>query len=384
MTELVGECFGKGIDSRTFVPSDELVMPTAYVGVEVELEHTRGRILNGLWRTTTDGSLHHDGKEYVFANPTMGEDILTALTVLEEEFSTYHPSTGNDTSLHVHVDIRDLDFKQLARLLFLYIMYEKVLFSYCAPAREDNVFCLSVDKARSCVGNYAYIVDSIKQGDTDNLYNLFSNSARYTGVNVRATTDFGSLEFRGHRGTWRKEEILRWINILLSLKKASLDDSIDWHKPHLNVKEMGAIAFGHKVFGDLMTHFNHNTYHEHLHVGMQLTREISFFHTRTTMASMGAPASSEVVATTSNYTNKIVEIIVERYNYMDDVNILYGIVSNDRVFGEALCATYIPNLRSVLSSYVESGREAAMAMLGFVDTMLPGGGELEFDVEAGE
>jgi hypothetical protein len=46
---------------------------------------------------------------------------------------------------------------------------------------------------------------------------------RYAGLNLKSLAFYGSLEFRQLQTTLDSKRIIRWINLLLSLKKAALD-----------------------------------------------------------------------------------------------------------------------------------------------------------------
>lgn len=270
----IAEAYSLPQDARRFLPSDELVLPTCYVGVEAELERTRGKQISGLWLTKADGSLHDDGLEYVFSYPLYGQDIVDALHILEQEFSANPPSVGVDTSLHVHVDVRDLTSEQLGKMILLYIIYEQVLFNYCAPEREDNVFCLSVERQKSLLSMYNQLYSALLRGETGGMRLGTGQMPRYMGMNVSSINKFGTLEFRGHRGEWRAAPILRWINILLCLKRAAMDDSIPTERPYVAIKNRGVTAFTQDVFGQYYEAINNDNMHEQIHTGMQLARTI--------------------------------------------------------------------------------------------------------------
>ena len=290
----VGSRLGHPSDVRSFVTSSDLVLPNCYVGVEAELEQTRSRRLSGLWETKTDGSLHDDGLEYVFAQPLFGEDVVNALTQLEDLFEDNPPSVGNDTSLHVHIDIRDLEFEELWKFIMLYVIYEQILFEYCAPERENNIFCLSTKRARGIIKTYSDLLGTIRDEAIGDVAYVIENIGRYGGMNIRSVTQFGSLEFRGHRGEWRKDNILNWINILMCLKKAAMDDNIPWERPYLLIKDQGAVAFTEYVFGEYASMLDTKLFHDHLHEGMQLARSaVNLYHTNVRTVLQGSRSNRE-------------------------------------------------------------------------------------------
>lgn len=321
----VGNVFGNEADTRKFKPSDKLVLPTCYVGVEAELERVDNKILRGLWLTKTDGSLHDSGLEYVFSNPLYGEDILDALDELEAAFDASSVSTGEDTSLHVHIDVRDMTPVQLNRMILLYIIFEKLLFNYCAPERESNIFCLSTEYAQSVVTDYARLSQAALNNDADSIRNIVNEQQRYSAMNLASIATFGSIEFRGHRGEYRKEPILNWINILLSIKKAALNDDYPEDKPYLRLKQIGAGPFCREVFGEHFDLLNNDDVHNQLFTGLQLARRVAnFFAEPINLYSMNINGGSNLhrqlqrkrrTGNTANNLPSIEETRLTAYNY---------------------------------------------------------------------
>lgn len=265
-------------DIRTHAPSDELVIPDTFIGVEVELERVDNFRMDGLWETKTDGSLHDGGLEYVFRFPLRGQDVVDALETFEEAMTELRPKIGNDTSLHVHVDVRDMNMQQVMSFIMLYFMYEKVLFNVFSPEREDNIFCLALSKAKGNNKIIANLLQAIQRGHGRTIRDIITTMERYGGININAISHFGTLEFRGHSATYRKDEILKWVNMLLSLKRMAMVGDIEWRRPYLGIKSEGSTAFTEMVFGD-MAHLLHTpTFHEDLHDGMQLVRLIANYN----------------------------------------------------------------------------------------------------------
>lgn len=276
----IGSIFGNASDVRVYLESSDYVIPNCCVGVEAELERTEGRRLEGLWETKTDGSLHDDGLEYCFSSPLFGKDINIALAELEECFTNTNVSTGEDTSLHVHIDVRDMLPEQLNRMFMLYVIFEQTLFNYCSKERESNIFCLSLDRAQAAIPSYANISTALLRSNTDDLVMLLRSMPRYAAMNVAAIHRFGSVEFRHHPGEWRAEPIKRWINILQSIKLAALNEQYDGQKPYLRVKEIGSHAFLREIFGEYAQYLDNEALHEQMFVGLQLARRIANYRTR--------------------------------------------------------------------------------------------------------
>ena len=237
MTNITEGLFGHRKRRRELTSSPELVSDSM-VGLEIELE-TIARIAEqklDYWERVEDGSLRNNGSEYIFAEPLFGEDVVRALTELEVFVTSYNEAfkvpedvlLDENTSVHVHVDCRDLSNTQLSSFIMLSVLLEQVLCTYAAPERENNIFSLSLAKANEEVTRIARILHYLSEvGDNyggrraDQLSRVISDSSKYAGINLMALYEFGSIEFRMHKGEYRTERLLEWINILLSIKEAA-------------------------------------------------------------------------------------------------------------------------------------------------------------------
>ena len=261
--------------------TSSLVLPECFIGVEAELEHAYGpeEYTGGLWTRVSEGSMHQDGIEYVFSCPLRGTLITDALEELEKLYKSCPPTTGNDTSLHVHVDVRDLTMKQVWKFIMLYTMFEIPLFKYSSSDRMDNIFCLSSKSARVKVARYNDLLHFVKKGDTERFIDRANTAGRYSSMNLQSIPRFGSLEFRGHKGEWQEQPILTWINILMCLKRAVLDDTIPWEKPYLALKEMGLEAFTSYVFNsEYACLLRNKTFKKDVRTGCQVARSMVNFN----------------------------------------------------------------------------------------------------------
>lgn len=85
---------------------------------------------------------------------------------------------------------------------------------YCGDSRRHNRFCLRVADA---------------DGVVDALIRLFStfrlpvkDGNRYSSLNLDALGKFGSLEFRGMRGTVDEEVLTTWIGSLVRMRSYAM------------------------------------------------------------------------------------------------------------------------------------------------------------------
>jgi len=225
----VSSITGKQADVRTFQPDDRLILPTCYVGVESEVEGVRIDRIKApkYWNVVEDGSLRK-GAEFVLSEPLMGVDLITSLENLEKAGQDYGVVQSVRTSVHVHVDARDMSLRALLNLIGLYLIIEKVIYRYHDHGynRHENIYCLPFYNATRHLEYLGGLSSVLKLAEGEesqdvarNIQHHLQNLNKYYGLNVAALFNFGSLEFRHMEGSTNSEGILEWINILMAMKK---------------------------------------------------------------------------------------------------------------------------------------------------------------------
>lgn len=193
------------------------------LGVEVEVETINGVLprhhddLNA-WDVTHDGSLRGESAEYVFKEPLGARAAINAVNKLREVLEPVELNWSFRTSVHVHVNVLSLTKQQLDNFFYSYLLLEEVLMAFCGATREGNRFCLRVKDAEGVIEAIGAIVAN------KGFLNLPRQDVnRYSSLNVDALLKFGSLEFRGMRGTLDKDVINVWINALVRLRKFAME-----------------------------------------------------------------------------------------------------------------------------------------------------------------
>lgn len=221
--KLTGEVFGHPQEIRSFKEDSEWVLPHTLVGIELELEGFKKRPdlpkFSSYWVTHDEPSIRaYDNLrayELVFSLPLSGYDLTRALSELPRvlESTNSVPIISRRTGFHVHLDVRDLPVNLIYNFIIVYLIFERLLFSYCGKTREDNLFCLPFYKA-------SFIYDMLSfENTTKSLQNLSLEQYRYNALNLASLRRFGTLEFRQHPGTYSVPLIQTWINIIMCLKK---------------------------------------------------------------------------------------------------------------------------------------------------------------------
>tara|TARA_R110000851_G_scaffold37319_4_gene96457 strand:+ start:2961 stop:3737 length:777 start_codon:yes stop_codon:yes gene_type:complete len=217
----ISEALDKRLAEFPVLPDHTRPHPHTSVGIEVELEGLRKSDFNDLkrWRIVSDGSLH-DGIEFV-SDPVWGTAITDALNELDDQLRGKEPHLSPRTSIHVHINVLDMEMDALARFIKLYVMYEAPLFRLHEEwNRTTNIFCTPCHKSVKIMRSYSNIIKNLKRQHI----NRTDLPSKYCAMNTKCLTSLGTLEFRLMGGSVDIVKIDRWINILLQLKLAALED----------------------------------------------------------------------------------------------------------------------------------------------------------------
>lgn len=202
-----------------------LELPDCYTGIEIEVEGLNCVTYShsDYWEIKGDGSLRNEGKEVVLRQPTAGQDLINALDELDTIIDSNNADYSARTSVHVHIDIRDMTVEQLFNMLFFYIYCEKALFNYVGHNREDSNYCIPWWKTEELKKELYVIYSSMKEDRPQVISRTIDTAMnKYSALNLRVINTFGSVEFRHHYGTHDKNRILEWVNILMSLKRQAM------------------------------------------------------------------------------------------------------------------------------------------------------------------
>lgn len=193
---------------------------TAAVGIEIELEGLRtGNKDFRWWNVVGDGSLQH-GIEFV-SYPVGGKQITSALNEVKKWLAGKKPYVSFRTSVHVHLNVLDMEQKELVKLIELYLLYEPALFRMHEEwGRYDNIFCVPARKSYAIQEGYAALCRDLTNDRVGGPYVGY----KYSALNPNPVSVLGTLEFRHMGGTADVSEISRWIDILLRLRVAARSD----------------------------------------------------------------------------------------------------------------------------------------------------------------
>jgi len=215
--------FKNTFGEKYFKPSYQFVNQDTFLGIEIEVEHIRNHIETFLWTIKEDGSLRNHGVEYV--SPPLKPNLIgPALNALYDLIPVTHQFSQR-TSIHVHMNVQDFTEEQLYRLFIIYLTFEPLIYQWVGKDRDENIFCrpwYQVYELNAMIKSLQILSNVIK-----NIGYIQHTNKRYSGLNFESLQKFGTIEFRQLGGTDNIITIIKWINIILSLKVAALKYQTD-------------------------------------------------------------------------------------------------------------------------------------------------------------
>jgi hypothetical protein len=164
---------------------------TPHFGVELEVENVINNIpVNGTqWNVVTDGSLRNAGYEILSRRPMTRDVLHPHIDLFYQWLERWRWTTGVRTSTHVHVNVLGKTLEEVWAATVLYTLMEPLLFRYCGPVREENIYCVPWYRSTDELGRVADTRES------DNLAYLH-NACKYSALYLEPIVRYGTLEFR--------------------------------------------------------------------------------------------------------------------------------------------------------------------------------------------
>lgn len=212
-------------------------------GIEVEVEGVNlPQLNNGYWSTHEDGSLRGEAHEYVTKGAVAFENIGKALKSLNNSFERKGSvlNLSFRTSVHVHMNVREIDVNKIGAIIYTYYLYEELLVQFCGADRIGNRFCLRLRDSEE-------IVTTVINAFKDDFKRLDPNQLKYSALNLAPIRSYGSLEFRAMRGTVDVETLTTWISLLNCLKNIPFNTAKEVFE---YVNEHGYEKLSETVFGE--------------------------------------------------------------------------------------------------------------------------------------
>lgn len=261
-------------------------------GIEIEMEGLpeAGLVFPRVagWTPQADGSLRN-GIEFVSAGPRTIDQLTTDLPNLSQAFAgiNFVPVFSYRTSLHVHANVRDLTWVQIANLWAIYTIFEMPLMEMGGEERIGNVHCQAVTDCHEVVDRFKRCFDD-KAGKggvfggaapfdfNNHVQRLTNRDRRYASFNFASIPNFGTVEFRSHRGTMDTKTVLDWVQTIMAMKAAArVYPDPQWLVQDFSSK--GPQGFAEHVFGpDHYVTQNINQFNTDVWEGLRLAQEVAF------------------------------------------------------------------------------------------------------------
>ena len=137
---------------------------------------------------------------------------------------------GCSAGYHLHLDGRNLQYKEVQKIWLLYRIFEGVLLAMLPNSRQDNRYChpsnITIDAIYSCY--YGALEDLwYSQGNDDYDREEQHHDTRYLGFNLHSYFYQNTIEIRYHSGTANFEKIINWIKINQAITTYALSHSLD-------------------------------------------------------------------------------------------------------------------------------------------------------------
>ena len=222
-------------------------------GIEIEAE---GQGMNPLgrgvpfWRSEDDPSLRgnfpDERHEFVLKKPILLDEVSVAMDALIKSQEGAKIKFSFRTSVHVHMNVSTFTRAQVCSLVYLYLLFEEPLINFCGTSRKANRFALRLRDAE-------YMMEVIKlmfKGTHPDWHRMPDDQMRYSSLNLEAMRKYGSVEFRGMRGTIDKETIVTWVKLLNFIKEYASKHSVQQISDAFFKK--GPLELAKEVFGELV------------------------------------------------------------------------------------------------------------------------------------
>ena len=192
------------------------------VGIEVECEgHGMFFVDSPFWKSEDDGSLRgmfpEERCEYILKKPIPAKNVKAVLSDLSKALAANGAvlDFSYRTSVHVHVNVQELNIDQVMNIAYTYLLLEEPLANFCGKQRKGCQFALRLVDAE---GLLDYLGNVFEFGDVA-IRNIPKDTIRYSAINFEAIQKYGSIEFRGMRGNLDVELLSQWVDILMNIRE---------------------------------------------------------------------------------------------------------------------------------------------------------------------
>ena len=203
------------------------------VGVEIETispDTEDEDSQHNYWRRSSDGSINDEdgvGYEYI-SKPMNGDHLFYQIDKMTGYLQDGNYWVNRSCGLHIHIDARDLFYKELKGVMLVMKSFEKTIMSMMPNSRHTTNWCKPMPMGKNQIMSIYDDSDFI-QSWYQNCGQIPSfekyNDSRYHGLNLHARVYLGTIEFRYHSGTNNPTKIKNWITICQSIVQKGIEIS---------------------------------------------------------------------------------------------------------------------------------------------------------------
>lgn len=176
------------------------------VGTECEIESVDTGVswnLPSSIDVTSDGSLRNEGREFLIL-PSTTKVALDLFKLLHRQvrFFDVEEKFSHRTSIHVHVNCKNLHEKEVKNVLYMYTLFEEFFFLMADESRRHNIHCVAVNDTFM----HRYF--------NNDIGTLASRWMKYSALNLKPLRTLGTMEFRHMHG--HDDPVLheQWLGII--------------------------------------------------------------------------------------------------------------------------------------------------------------------------
>jgi hypothetical protein len=194
-----------------FLPQQPVNTREFICGCEFEIEDVINKYdVDKVFIVETDHSLRNNGWEFKTLPNTYNSTLElfkrlhTTLKLGKEPFS-------DRTSIHVHVNVRELQLAEVRQLILTYALLEPLFFEFVGQTRKNSIFCVPL--------NYTYIPSLYHKSSIE----MHKKWHKYTAFNIVPMGPFGdnvalgTVEFRHLYGTADEAVFSKWLSSIKEL-----------------------------------------------------------------------------------------------------------------------------------------------------------------------
>ena len=243
-------------------------------GVEIEVEgRSIPRFDSIYWKIEADNSLRGESAEYVLKRPMALESVIKGVEEINKQAKEWGTvwNFSFRTSTHVHMNVQSYTHEELLTLIYTYYLLENPMINFCGEERKCNRFCLRLEDAEAATG----YIRAMFEGTEKTIAAIPKDMLRYSSLNLEAIMKYGSVEFRGMRGTVDAKEIRTWLSLILAIrdyaqsKKTPIDVYNDFIK-------LGSERFARVVFGEFFKEIKYPNLVNDINRSFSLTIDFPF------------------------------------------------------------------------------------------------------------